>query len=134
VEWIKEHRILTVIGVIVILAIAGGASGGNKTNDSATNSKSTANTSRTAETTKTEAKPQESSIPAEYKSALAKAEQYSDTAHMSKQGIYDQLVSDYGEKFKPEAAQYAVDNLKCQRSCQSKRLPKDSQYVASRNP
>ena len=32
--------------------------------------------------------------------------------HMSKQGIYDQLTSDAGEKFKPEAAQYAVDHLK----------------------
>ena len=32
--------------------------------------------------------------------------------HMSKQGIYDQLTSDAGDKFSPEAAQYAVDNLK----------------------
>ena len=31
---------------------------------------------------------------------------------MSKQGIYDQLVSEYGEKFSEEAAQYAMDNLK----------------------
>ncbi len=32
--------------------------------------------------------------------------------HMSKAGIYDQLTSEYGEKFSPEAAQYAVDNVK----------------------
>ena len=31
--------------------------------------------------------------------------------HMSKQGIYDQLTSEYGDKFTAEAAQYAVDNL-----------------------
>jgi hypothetical protein len=31
---------------------------------------------------------------------------------MSKQGIYDQLSSDSGEKFSAEASQYAVDNLK----------------------
>ena len=31
--------------------------------------------------------------------------------HMSKQGIYDQLTSEYGEKFSPEAAQYAIDNM-----------------------
>ena len=31
--------------------------------------------------------------------------------HMSKAGIYDQLTSEYGEKFSPEAAQYAMDNL-----------------------
>lgn len=32
--------------------------------------------------------------------------------HMSKQGIYDQLTSEYGDKFPAEAAQYAVDNMK----------------------
>ena len=31
--------------------------------------------------------------------------------NMSKKGIYDQLVSEYGENFSAEAAQYAVDNL-----------------------
>lgn len=28
--------------------------------------------------------------------------------HMSKQGIYDQLTSDAGEKFPEDAAQYAI--------------------------
>lgn len=50
-------------------------------------------------------------MPTEYISALKKAESYSDMMHMSKQGIYDQLVSEYGEQFSPEAAQYAIDNL-----------------------
>ena len=31
--------------------------------------------------------------------------------HMSKQGIYDQLTSEYGEKFPADAAQYAIDNV-----------------------
>ncbi|MBP1951738.1 hypothetical protein J2Z27_000773 [Jeotgalicoccus aerolatus] len=31
---------------------------------------------------------------------------------MSKAGIYDQLVSEYGEQFTPEEAQYAIDNPK----------------------
>ena len=48
----------------------------------------------------------------EQKNALRKAESYAKTMHMSKQGIYDQLTSDAGDKFSPEAAQYAVDNLK----------------------
>ena len=30
---------------------------------------------------------------------------------MSNSAIYDQLTSDYGEKFTEEEAQYAVDNL-----------------------
>lgn len=50
-------------------------------------------------------------VPTEYKSALKKAKSYSDTMHMSKQGLYDQLTSEYGEKFSVEAAQYAIDNL-----------------------
>lgn len=47
----------------------------------------------------------------EEKNALAKAELYSETMYMSKQGIYDQLVSSYGEGFSKEAAQYAIDNI-----------------------
>ena len=31
--------------------------------------------------------------------------------YLSKQGIYDQLTSEYGEKFPADAAQYAIDNL-----------------------
>lgn len=54
---------------------------------------------------------QEKSIPTEYKLALNKAKSYSSLMNMSKQGIYDQLTSEYGEKFSHEAAQYAVDNI-----------------------
>ncbi len=53
----------------------------------------------------------EKSVPTEYISALAKAEMYSGTMHMSKKGLYEQLTSDYGEKFSAEAAQYAIDNV-----------------------
>jgi len=53
----------------------------------------------------------EESVPAEYKSALRQAESYASTLHLSKLGVYDQLVSEYGGKFSPEAAQYAVDNV-----------------------
>lgn len=54
----------------------------------------------------------DSGVSTEYKNALAKAQTYSDTMHMSKQGIYDQLTSEYGEKFPADAAQYAIDNIK----------------------
>lgn len=53
----------------------------------------------------------EVTVPAEYKSALNKATTYAKTMHMSKQGVYDQLVSEYGEKFSADAAQYAIDNM-----------------------
>jgi hypothetical protein len=50
-------------------------------------------------------------VPAEYTSALNKAETYSELMYMSKKGIYDQLTSEYGEGFTPEAAQYAIDTI-----------------------
>lgn len=60
---------------------------------------------------KPENKDSATSVPAEYKSALKKAKLYSDTMHMSKKGLYEQLTSEYGEKFSAEAAQYAIDNV-----------------------
>lgn len=51
-------------------------------------------------------------VPTEYKSALRKAESYAGFMHMSKQGVLEQLTSEYGEKFSQPAAQYAVDNVK----------------------
>lgn len=48
---------------------------------------------------------------AEYKNALRKAQSYAKNLHMSKQAIYDQLTSAYGENFEKDAAQYAIDNI-----------------------
>lgn len=56
-------------------------------------------------------KESEPDVPTEYKNALKQAENYSKTLHMSKQGIYDQLTSEYGGQFPAEAAQYAIDNM-----------------------
>lgn len=52
-----------------------------------------------------------SSTEGESRAALNSAKTYSDIMHMSKQGIYDQLISEYGEQFSEEDAQYAIDNL-----------------------
>ncbi|MCQ1999935.1 Ltp family lipoprotein [Arthrobacter zhaoxinii] len=43
--------------------------------------------------------------------ALNSATFYSDSLHMSKAAIYEQLGGEYGQ-YTPEAAQYAIDNLK----------------------
>jgi hypothetical protein len=51
-------------------------------------------------------------VPAEYKSALSQATTYANTMYLSKQGVYDQLVSEYGGKFSAASAQYAIDNVK----------------------
>ena len=48
----------------------------------------------------------------EFKNALSKAQTYSDLMHMSKARLYDQLTSEYGEKFPEDAAKYAIDNVK----------------------
>ena len=55
--------------------------------------------------------PAKEKIPTEYKTALRKAKTYSETMHMSKAGLYDQLTSEYGEKYTAEAAKYAIDNV-----------------------
>jgi hypothetical protein len=51
-------------------------------------------------------------VSTEYNNALKKAVSYSEIMHMSKSGIYNQLTSDYGDKFTADAAQYAIDNIK----------------------
>ncbi len=45
------------------------------------------------------------------KAAAEEAKAYSGSLYMSYQGIYDQLTSEYGEKFSAEAAQWAMDHL-----------------------
>lgn len=63
---------------------------------------------QTEEVVEEEAEPE---VSKEFQNALTKAEQYSDTMHMSKAGIFDQLTAEYGEGFSEEAAQYAIDNI-----------------------
>lgn len=49
--------------------------------------------------------------PVEHRNALRKANQYLKTMNFSQAKLYDQLTSDYGEKFTYEEAQQAVDQL-----------------------
>ena len=51
-------------------------------------------------------------IPREYISALIKGQEYADSMYMSKKAVYNQLTSDYGEKFSSDAANYAIANIK----------------------
>ena len=104
-----------VIAIIIVI----GATGGSGTDDSkeinsgnieSEQEVSQNNIENTTAENKSENKV-EDNIPTEYKSALRKAKLYADTMNMSKTGIYDQLTSEYGEKFTAEAAQYAIDNI-----------------------
>ena len=104
-----------IIAIIIVI----GATGGSGTDDSkeinSGNIKSKQEVSQNnIENTTAENKSEnkvEDNIPTEYKSALKKAKLYADTMNMSKAGLYDQLTSEYGEKFTVEAAQYAIDNI-----------------------
>ena len=99
-------KILAAIGAFFLIVLAvGGLVGGQ---DSTGNPVAAPTNSASGEGT---GAPSADAVPQEYRNALQKAEIYSDTMYMSKQGIYDQLVSEYGENFPAEAAQYAVDNL-----------------------
>lgn len=78
--------------------------------------------------------PTEPAVPAEYTSALNKAQTYSDMMHMSKQGLYDQLTSQYGEKFTAEAAKYAADNVEADWNANALAKAKDYQQLMSMSP
>ncbi len=98
---------IAIIIIVIICAIAGIAGGGNS-ELSDNNSKENNNNQeiQTSETIK-----EEDNIPTEYKNALNQADTYANVMHMSKQGIYDQLISEYGGQFEADAAQYAIDNV-----------------------
>lgn len=53
----------------------------------------------------------EDGISQEFRAALNKAQTYSDSMHMSKEGLFQQLISEYGENFPPEAANFAIDKI-----------------------
>lgn len=98
-------------------------------------SKPVADNSNNAASAPVEEKPSaDSNIPTEYKSALKSAKSYSDIMHMSKQGIYDQLTSEYGDKFTAEAAQYAVDNLQADYKENALKSAESYQEIMSMSP
>lgn len=117
VEWVHEGKndkrtAWIVLAVAVVLAIIISSTSANKGTDlQVDNGTEIPTTSATSDAPASEPKTQEPSVPAEYKSALNQANSYANTMHMSKQGVYDQLVSEYGGKFTVEAAQYAIDNV-----------------------
>ncbi|WP_423479569.1 Ltp family lipoprotein [Ligilactobacillus salivarius] len=73
-------------------------------------------------------------IQREYVSALIKGQGYADRMYMSKKAIYDQLTSDYGEKFSPEAATYAINNIKADWNKNALHKAKDYQEEQNMSP
>lgn len=85
--------------IAIIVSVGLGSASGNSSNNSSSNE---------ATSSVSSSKP---NVPADHTSALKAAKNYSDTMHMSKRGIYDQLTSDAGDKFTPEEADYAIQHL-----------------------
>ena len=117
-KWhIKAKKIISVlIAVMVVIAIFSDDNKESKniktknTNTEVETTVETKDTNVEKETTKTSEDKAEDNVPTEYKNALKTAKNYDKTSHMSKQGLYDQLISEF-EQFTPEAAQYAIDNV-----------------------
>lgn len=78
--------------------------------------------------------PEAPAVPAEHASALVKAASYSELMNMSKAGIYDQLTSEYGEQFSPEAAQYAIDTYQGDWNANALAKAKSYQETMSMSP
>ena len=56
--------------------------------------------------------PEEDEVaPFEYEQALKSAQNYVDTLHFSRQGLKQQLTSEYGSGFSEEAAEYALEHV-----------------------
>lgn len=134
----KKFKALKITGIvilaIIVLSAIGSALGGSgdtkDSNQAKTDTQSASvDTAPKGEEQTSEAENSQPDAPTEYKSALSQAESYSEIMHMSKQGIYDQLVSEYGGQFSAEAAQYAVDNL--QADYKANALEKAKQYQES---
>lgn len=107
-NWIARHEALTVVLLLVAIGIIGSFIVAGTSINSFTNN-TTSSTSD--ETEQEEVNENEPDIPAEYESALSQADSYANNLHMSKQGVYDQLVSEYGGQFKVAAAKYAIENV-----------------------
>ena len=50
-------------------------------------------------------------VPRECKNALKSAQNYIEIMAFSEKKLYDQLISEYGEQYPAEAAQYAIENV-----------------------
>lgn len=97
----KVKNVGIIFGVIVGIAV------GCSNTENTTTSDVTASNQKVEES-----KEVEDNVPMEYKQALKSAQNYIDVMAFSKQGLYDQLTSEYADKYSDEAAQYAIDNVK----------------------
>lgn len=125
----KKLLIPTMLSFLLLFLPACGSPPANESSSSSASiSTSDVSSSTPAESSDEETSSQSTSnIPREYKSALNSAKNYLSISGFSKTGLYEQLTSDAGDKFTPEAAQYAIDNLKVDWNKQALRCAEDYQ-------
>lgn len=103
-----RHKFLSGFMILILISLLGGLSDDNEQSSS---SNQMASSGTVSSNQKASSGTVSSNIPREYRSALKKAKTYAKTMNMSKIGIYNQLVSEYGENFPAEAAEYAMENI-----------------------
>lgn len=127
----KKKVLGIVVALLVIGVLAGACSSDEGTKDTSQASEPQATEQAAENTAKEESEPD---VPTEYKSALKKAQNYSDTMAMSKAGLYQQLTSEYGEQFSAEAAQYAIDNVQADWNANALKKAQSYQETMSMSP
>lgn len=108
----KKKRIVGIV-CIATFVLAGVTAPSTTKTATTTNTPQTKTENKKVETQKTlqQKALEDKSVPVEYRNALKKGITYANTMHMSKPKVYHQLTSEYGEKFAPEAAKWAVEHM-----------------------
>ena len=117
------------LGVLIVLGIAASCGGDNENDTTPVTSSSVDAPAKESETAPAPAEEKNDDVPREYKNALRSAETYTKMSGFSYDGLYEQLTSEYGEGYPPEAAQYALDNLDVDWNEQALKAAKNYQKV-----
>ena len=100
----KTKGIFLALGLTAAFLLTGGGGGGAVSSGGGTGTEAQTETMQ-------EKALHDDSVSVEYINALIKGIQYAKDMHMSKQRVYDQLSSDYGEQFSQDAAAWAVAHM-----------------------
>lgn len=117
------------VGVLIVLGVAGSCGGDNENDTTPATSSSVDAPAKESEAAPAPAEEKNDDVPREYKNALRSAETYTKMSGFSYDGLYEQLTSEYGEGYPPEAAQYALDNLDVDWNEQALKAAKNYQKV-----
>ena len=118
-EYLAVSKTKRIIGIVCIVSfIATGALAPKPDTSSSTNTTTTSTASQSVKPTE-QKKPktlqqqglEDKNATISQRNALKKAILYAETMHMSKAKVYEQLTSEYGEKFPEADAQWAIEYL-----------------------